>query len=466
MSKLITKGEKAMRLHRSSRPPGPPAHRMLGTIHAFQRDPLGFLLGLTRQYGDVIFLRFLAWPVYMVNHPAAIKCVLQEHHRNYNKDTFDYRLLRPLFGKGLLTNDGASWLHQRRLIQPAFHRHHLTSFGTLMTDATLAMLERWREEAAAAQPLDVAAEMMRLTFRIVGQALFSIDLDAEGDAVGQAIATMNQVLIDSIYKPFPPLGLPSTRQRRLRTAYRSLDHVIQSIIAAHRKRLKDSGDVLSRLLLAKDEETGLGMDDQQLRDEIVTLLLAGHETTSNALSWTWYLLAQHPAVEQRLHAELDEVLGGHVPTVEHLPGLPYSRMVIEEAMRLYPPAWSFSRNALAEDELGGYPIPAGSVILLCPYTTHRHPAFWEQPEVFDPLRFTPACTASRPPYAYFPFGGGPRLCIGNAFALMEAQLILATVTQSYRLCLHGVTHIEPEPLVTLRPRGGLPMLLQPRRGRD
>jgi cytochrome P450 len=465
MSNLITKGEKAVHLHRSHRPPGPPALGMLGTMRALQRNPLRFLLELTRQYGDLVFLRFLAWPVYIVNHPADIKRVLQEHHSNYNKDTVDYRLLQPLLGKGLLTNDGASWLHQRRLIQPAFHRHHLATFGTLMTDVTLAMLEQWREEVATGQPLDVAAEMMRLTFRIVGQALFAIDLGAEGDTVRGAITTMNQTIVDSLYTPFSPIGILTTR-KRLRAAYRALDQVVQTIIAEHRRQPQETGDVLSRLLLARDEETGQGMDDQQVRDEVITLLVAGHETTSNALCWTWYLLAQHPVIEQHLHAELDEVLGGRVPTVEDLPRLPYSRMVIEESMRLYPPAWSFSRNALAEDELGGYHVPTGSLILLCPYTTHRHPAFWEQPAVFDPLRFTPEHIASRPPYAYFPFGGGPRQCIGSAFALMEAQLILVTLAQRYRLCLGVQTCIEPEPLVTLRPRGGLPMLLQPLHGRD
>ena len=201
------------------------------------------------------------------------------------------------------------------------------------------------------------------------------------------------------------------------------------------------------------------MSDRQIRDEVITLLLAGHETTAVALSWTWYLLAQHQECEQRLHAEVDAVLGGRLPTVENLPNLPYCHMVLEEALRLYPPAWSFSRNALADDELGGYHISAGSTVLLCPYTTHRHPAFWEQPEVFDPLRFTPERVAARPHYAYFPFGGGPRLCIGTAFAMMEAQLILATVAQRYRLCLGTDVRVEPEPLITLRPRGGLPMML-------
>lgn len=458
MPKMHTKERMAPSRRRNVPPPGPEGYRLFASARQIQRDPLQFLTELTRTYGDIAFVRFLVWPVYVINHPDFIKQVLQEHHRNYNKDNFDYRLLRPLLGKGLLTNDGASWLHQRRLIQPTFHRQRLAAFGSLMTEATLAMLERWERCAGRGEVFDVAAEMMLLTLRIIGQALFSLDLSDDANAVGQAITTAN----DYLRAPFPPLFVPTPRNRRLQTALRRLDALVYDLITTRRQSQQDTPDLLSVLLAVRDEETGQGMNDRQIRDEVITLLLAGHETTAVALCWTWYLLAQHQECEQRLHA----VLGGRLPTVEDLPNLPYSRMVLEESLRLYPPAWSFSRNALADDELGGYHIPAGSTVLLCPYTTHRHPAFWEQPEVFDPLRFTPECVAARPHYAYFPFGGGPRLCIGSAFAMMEAQLILATVAQRYRLCLGTDMRVEPEPLVTLRPRGGLPMLIQPRPGRD
>ncbi len=462
MSTIHKKERAAPPLHRNRQPPGPGGYRLFRSARQIQRAPLQFLTDLTHTYGDIALVRFLVWPVYVVNHPDFIKQVLQEHHRSYNKDNFDYRLLRPLLGKGLLTNDGVSWLHQRRLIQPTFHRQRLAAFGSLMTEAAEAMLVRWGRYAERSGVLDVADEMMRLTLRIIGQALFSLDLSEEATTVRRALRSAN----DYLCAPFPPLFVPTPRNRRLQTALRRLDALVYDLIAARRQSQQDTPDLLSMLLGVRDEETGEGMSDQQIRDEVITLLLAGHETTAVALCWTWYLLAQHPECEKLLHAEVDAVLGGRLPTVEDLPMLPYGSMVIEEAMRLYPPAWSFSRNAIAEDELGGYHIPAGSVILLCPYTTHRHPAFWEQPEVFDPLRFTPERVASRPHYAYFPFGGGPRQCIGNAFAMMEAHLILATVSQRYRLCLGTGVQVEPEPLITLRPRGGMPMLLATRPGRD
>jgi cytochrome P450 len=455
MPNMHTAGHMAPSRRWNVPPPGEGAYRLLASARRVQRDPLQFLTELTRTYGDIAFVRFLVWPVYVVNHPDFIKQVLQEHHRSYNKDNFDYRFLRPLLGEGLLTNDGASWLHQRRLIQPTFHRQRLVAFGSLMTEATLAMLERWERCAERGEVLDVAAEMMRLTLRIIGQALFSLDLSAAATTVGQALRSAN----DYLCAPFPPLFVPTPRNRRLQAALRRLDALVYDLITARRQSQQDTPDLLSVLLAVRDEETGEGMSDRQIRDEVITLLLAGHETTAVALSWTWYLLAQHQECEQRLHAEVGAVLGGRLPTVEDLPNLPYCHMVLEEALRLYPPAWSFSRNALADDELGGYHISAGSTVLLCPYTTHRHPAFWEQPEVFDPLRFTPERVAARPHYAYFPFGGGPRLCIGSAFAMMEAQLILATVAQRYRLCLGTDVRVEPEPLITLRPRGGLPMTL-------
>lgn len=440
-------------------PPGPPARTLLACTREMQRRPLEYMLDLTRQYGDVLRVMLIFGNLYIVNHPDGIKHILQENNRNYNKEVLDYKMLRIFLGKGLLTDDGDSWLHQRRLMQPAFHRQRLASFGTLVTDAALAMLDRWQSIAEQGSSLDVAAEMMRLTQRIVGRALFNIDLSAETNTVGQAFTTANRFLSDYLYVPFPPLFFPSPRNLRFREAGRTLDKVVIDIIQERRRQNTDTGDLLSMLLLARDEETGEGMNDRQLRDNVLTLLLAGHETTSNALSWTWYLLAQHPDIAQKLHAELDTVLAGRTPTVDDLPNLPYNRMVIEEALRLYPPAWAFTRNAVADDEIGGYRIPAGSMILLCPYTTHRHPEFWENPEMFDPERFTPERSANRPRYAYFPFGGGPRQCIGNNFALMEAQLILATISQRYQLHLAADARVEFDPLITLRPRHGLSMTL-------
>ena len=460
LSEPGTKATRGAILLRYKNAPGPHGHILLGSTREMRHDPLRFGLAMTEQYGDVVQIRFFIWPAYLVSHPDGIKHVLQENKQNYNKDLIPYKIFKPLLGKGLVTNDGKSWLHQRRLMQPAFHRKRLDAFGLLMTDATVTMLDQWQDFATREQPLDIAAEMLRLTLRIVGQTFFNIDLSDETHIVGQAVTTVNQLHSDYIYAPFPPLHIPTPRNRRLQVSYRALDQVVRGIITNRRSHNTDTGDLLSMLLLARDEETGQGMDDQQVRDEVITLLIAGYETVSTALTWTWYLLSQYPDVERQLHAELDTVLGGHLPMVQHLPRLSYTRMVLEEALRLYPPAWIFGRKAIAEDEIGGYFIPANSMIVLSPYMTHRHPAFWGDPEVFEPERFTPERSAGRPHYAYFPFGGGPRVCIGNNFALMEMQLILATVAQRYKLRLVPGHTVEPEALLSLHPRYGLPMMLE------
>src|SRR5215472_4197504 len=434
---------------------------LLGSASEMQRDPLGFLTR-TRQYGYVVGMRFVFSPAYLVYHPDSVKHVLQENHRNYNKDVLTYKLFRPFLGLGLVTNDGDSWLHQRRLIQPAFHRKRLATYGTLMTGATVALLERWQTRAEGDAPLEITEEMMRLTLSIVGQALFSMDLSHETSTVGPAVTTLVKLLGNYLYAPFPPLSIPTPRNRHMLAAQRELDQVVNSIIARRRQQNVDTGDLLSMLLLARDEETGQGMNDRQVRDEVMTLLNAGHETTANALVWTWYLLSQHPEVERRLYDELDQVLDGNLPTIEHLPDLKYTRMVIEESLRLYPPFCVISRKAIADDELGGYHIPANSMILVSPYATQHHPDFWPDPERFDPERFTPEHEAVRPHYAHFPFAGGPRLCIGSNFAMMEAQLVLATIAQRYRLRLVPGHTVEPQMLVTLRPKYGLPMTIHRR----
>jgi len=446
---------------RGKTPPRLRSYSLLGSASEMQRDPLGFLTR-TRQYGYVVGMRFVFSPAYLVYHPDSVKHVLQENHRNYNKDVLTYKLFRPFLGLGLVTNDGESWLHQRRLIQPAFHRKRLAAYGTLMTGATVALLERWQARAEGDAPLEITEEMMHLTFSIVGQALFSMDLSHEANTVGPAVTTLVKLLGDYIYAPFPPLSIPTSRNRRMLAAQREIDQVINSIIASRRQQNVDTGDLLSMLLLARDEETGQGMSDRQVRDEVMTLLNAGHETTANALVWTWYLLSQHPEVERRLYDELDQVLAGSLPMIEHLPDLKYTRMVLEESLRLYPPFCVISRKAIADDELGGYHIPANSMILVSPYATQHHPDFWPDPERFDPERFTPEREAARPHYAHFPFAGGPRLCIGSNFAMMEAQLVLATIAQRYQLRLVPDHPVEPQMLVTLRPKYGLRMTIQRR----
>ncbi len=446
------------------RAPGPRTLSPLSNAAALQRDPMRFALEIWHQYGDVVRFRFLFWQAHALYHPDHVKQVLQENHRNYTKNFPNMKAAREIFGNGLFTNDGDSWLRQRRLMQPSFHRKRLAGFGALMSEATVAMLERWQRTAPGDAPLDIQLEMMRLTLRVAGLALFSLDLSDEVDKVGRTFSTLGPLISKYATLPFPPLWVPTPRNRRLLAGLNTLNTVVYAIIEERRKQPIDTraADLLGMLLSAQDEETGEGMSDQQLRDEVLTLLLAGHETTATALTWTWYLLSQHPAVERRLHAELDTVLAGHVPTVAHLDALPYTHMVIQEALRLYPPAFGLTRFAIASDEIGGYPVPANSVVFLSAYCTHRHAAFWEEPEVFDPERFTPERSTDRPRFAYFPFGGGPRQCIGNAFAMMEAQLVLATVAQRYSLLLVPGHPVEPQVLPTLRPRYGLPMTLHPR----
>jgi len=457
--KTSTKAMSTSSQHTS--PPRLHSHGLLGSASEIQRDPLKFLRE-TRQYGDVVRMRFVFSDAYLIYHPDSIKHVLQENNRNYNKDVFTYTIFRPFLGQGLLINDGESWLHQRRLMQPAFHRKRISAYGTIMTDATEKLLERWQSYAQQDSSLDVAEEMMRLTLQIVGKTLFSLDLSDETNSIGAALTTLLKLLGNYVYAPFPPISIPTARNRRLLAANRSLEQVIYRIIAERRQQNADTGDLLSMLLLARDEETGQGMDDRQIRDELMTMLLAGHETTANTLTWTWYLLSQHPEVEQRLYTEVDEVLGGALPTVEHLSDLKYTNMVLEEALRLYPPACILSRKAIADDELGGYPIPANSMIIVSPYAIQHHPKYWPDPESFDPERFTPEHIAERPHYAYFPFSSGPRMCIGSSFAMMEAQLILAMIVQRYRLRLVPGHPVEPQMLVTLRPKYGLQMTIHER----
>jgi cytochrome P450 len=423
---------------------------------AFHRRPLQFLAELQEHYGDIAQFRLAIWPMVFISHPDYIKHVLQDNHRNYDKDVLMFQLARPLAGNGLATVVGGNdWLRQRRLVQPAFHRQRIAALGTLMTDATKAMLQQWDIYACERQVFDVAEEMTNLTLRTASRSLFSVDVSAKTNSFCQAFLQASAFLIDHISMPFPPLFIHTPRNRRFWSAIQKMDAVAYEIIRDRRQQQEeDVGDLLSILLNAVDEN-GQGMDDKQLRDEIMTLLLAGYETSANALAWTWYLLTQHPEVEERLHAELDQILAGRIPTVADLPQLNYTRMVLEEAMRLYPPVWVLMRRAIQDDEIDGYHIPANSYILWSPYISHRHPDFWEKPEQFYPEHFSAEGSAKRPRHAYMPFSSGPRVCIGNTFAMTGMQLILATIVQQYRVSLAPGHHVEPEPLLGLRPKKGV-----------
>ncbi len=431
-------------------PPGP---RDRDSLRELRRNPLQFFLNLSRNYGDVVQFRAGFWPAYLVNHPDHIQHVLRDSNRIYSKDTFAYTMTTAVFGESsMFIAQGAVWQRIRRLSQPAFHQQRIEAIGEVVTGLTLKMLQGWEAYSDQQKPLNIEEEMMHLTLEIVGQTLFHIDFNPQVRSIVEAITTINVNM-----RP----GFPKLNNAQLHEALQTLDTAIYAIIRERRQQQVDHGDLLSMLMLAQDADTGEYLTDTQIRDQVVTMIIPAEETTSTALSWTWYLLGQHPDIESQLRHELSEVLAGRLPTIADLPRLPYLRMVFEEALRFYPPIWIMSRKATQEDVIGGYTIPVNAFVAMSPYTMHRHPDYWQNPDQFDPQHFSPEQVAARPRYAYYPFGGGPRGCIGEAFALTEALLIMATVMQRYRLSLVADYAVEPDTVYTLRPSNGVLVTLQP-----
>ena len=442
--------------HKSA--PGVSGLAFFRLLPELRRNTLPAFADLARRHGDLVCLRGL-WTSFMLMDPRHVEYVLQTNSRNYRKGK-NYKEVEATTGNGLFVSEGDVWRRQRRLAQPAFHRQRLAAFAEVMTDCCAAMLERWRPLAERDATVEVGAEMLRLTLGIVGRALFSRDLGDEADTASRSFEVVRKHMIERVMSVVKlPAKLPTPKNRRFRRAITDAERVIYELIAERRSGRGNAEDLLSLLMASRDEETGEGLSDSELRDQAVTIIGAGYETTTQALTWTWYLLAKHPEVEERLRAEISDVLGGRAPTFEDLPNLKYTLMVFQEAMRLYPPVWVITRAAVGDDEIGGYRVPANSEILMFPYITHRQAKYWERPEEFFPEHFSPERVAARPRFAYFPFGGGPRQCIGNNFALTEAQLVIATVAQKYRLRLTDEREIEPEASVTLRPRGGVKMKL-------
>ncbi len=436
----------------SSQPPGPKGNLLFNRPTGL--GLLEFFVNNQRQYGDVVHFNIATRRAYQLNNPDDIQYVLVKHPEQFHKSPTLKRATQQAIGQGLLTSDGEFHKRQRKLVQPAFHHKRIAAYAAVMTDYATEMVAGWRDQAT----LDIAHEMMELTMRIVGKTLFDADMTGEADAIGDAITIGLEATIDRMQRPFAfDHWLPTAKYRERQRAGQVLEAAIQNIIEKRRQSSEDKGDLLSMLLLAVDEDDGGQMTNQQVRDEAMTLFIAGHETTANALAWTFYLLGQHPEIESRLRAELDTALSGRTATITDLPNLPLLEWVIKESMRLYPPAWVISREAIEPVTLGGYDIPRGSIIMMSIYVLHRDPRFWDEPEQFRPERFAPGWDEHVPKYAYFPFGGGPRVCIGNQFAMMEAQLILATVLQQTQLTLIPNQKIEPQPLVTLRPRHGIQM---------
>ena len=439
-------------------PPRVPGHPILGNLSAYRRDPLGFGRHVAARYGDVVDLRVFNRRIFFLAHPEHIHQVLVKDADKFHKSPVYRIFLGRALGEGLLTSDGEFWRRQRRLAQPAFHHGRIQSYARTMVEYADATASRWGGQ----ETLLVNKEMARVTLEIVCRTLFSTDIRAQADTIGHALSELLEAITEATGAAvFVPEWLPTRNNRRIRRGVAELDSVVMPLIEARRRSGEDTGDLLSMLLLARDED-GQGMSDRQVRDEAVTLVLAGHETTANALTWAWVLLAQHPEVEVKLHAELAAVLGGELPGLEHVRSLSYTEQVIKETMRLYPPIPEFARQALSDVPLGEFVIPKGTIVMVPVFAMHHDPRWFEDPDSFRPERFANGAEKALPKLAYLPFGGGPRVCIGNAFAQMEATLLLATLAQRYRLRLEPQQQVTPDATLTLRPKGDLRMQLEPR----
>jgi cytochrome P450 len=441
--------------------PGPQGTELLRKITQIQHNPLEYLLQATEQYGDLVQFPIGNLMVYLVNHPDLIKHILQDNHRNYTKNTIQYNQLATITGRGLLTSDGDYWFRQRRLAQPAFHRNRLATLDHIIVQTTMEMLADWGQHTTNSTVIDIDQEMMKLTLRIVGKTLFSIDLGMEAQNLTRAVLeTLEHIVYKASHFLALPESVPTYRNRKFRAALKTLDTLVFQMIRDRRASLNKPDDLLTLFIDARDLDSGEKMSDRQIRDEILTILIAGHETVASALTWCWYLLSKHPLVFRCMQQEIKDVLTDNLPTYPDLEQLHYTKQVFDETLRLYPPAWLITRKSVAADKLGSYEVPASSLFILSPYVLHRHPNFWNNPLGFDPDRFTPANSQHHPKFGYIPFGGGPRLCIGDRFANIEALLILAVITQKYELHLVPWHQVQVVPLVTLRPKQGVLMTIR------
>jgi cytochrome P450 len=438
--------------------PGPKGNPILGVMSEFSRDMFGFI-ERCRDYGDVVRLRFLYLTAYFLYHPRDIEYVLSTNAKNFIKSRNQRSpLFRRVVGNGLLTSEGEVWKRQRRLAQPAFHRHRINAYAETMTDYAERTISTWRE----GEVRDIHRDMMGLTLEIVVKTLFNADVSADADKVGRVLSRIVTPFAgQATLKWIMDNRLPTTTHRLFNRDAREIDAIVYRIIDERRSSGQDQGDLLSMLLKAQDED-GSQLSDRQLRDEVMTIFLAGHETTALTLSWAWYLLAQNPETEKKFHAELDAVLGGRLPTMDDLARLQYTEMIAKESMRLYPPAYALGREAVEECEIGGFRVPRGAQVFMFQWSTQRDARFFVEPERFSPDRWTEVFTNSLPKYAYFPFGGGPRACIGNYFAMMEVVLLLATIGQRFRFSLVPDHPVSLMPAMSLRPKDGIRVVVRNR----
>jgi len=452
----LSEGERPVSL------PGPTYRTPISFLLASRPDPLAYTYGLVRRYGPELRVRVWGLPaMHVFTRPDDVRHVMQENNRNYVKGDIIAKM-KVLLGEGLFTSEGDFWRRQRRLAQPAFHRQRIQGFGALMTDTVSRALIGWEEPARDGRPIDVMEEMSRLTLTIVGRALFGIDLADRASDVGRPLLIALEELTRYVLNPIAlPLALPTPGHRRLRRALLDLDRVVLAIIEKRRREPGEHDDLLAMLMEARDADTGESMSSRQLRDEVMTFVLAGHETTAVTLAWAVHLLESHPEVEAAVRREVRSALGDRRPELADLRNLALVRRVIDETLRLYPPLSALHRQAIAADEIGGVPIPPRGLVFLLPYITHRDPTVWPDPERFDPDRFLPEAVERRHRFAYFPFGAGPRLCIGNEFALMEAQIALAMMLQRWRFEPVPGRPVSSEVRITLRPTDGVWMRLRP-----
>ena len=437
------------------RPPGPKGLPVLGSLLDLGHDVLGFLSGCARRYGDMTGFTLAGWPAVLLAHPSLVEEVLVRHPENFAKHRFFWRHVTAIFGQGLLTSEGDFWLHQRRLAAPAFSGARLERYGEVMVRYAQAMLRDWQP----GQSLDLQREAMGLTLKIVAKTLFDAETDDDVAEIHDRFGEVLEEIAVRFHRPFRiPDAVPLPGNLRYRRGVARIDRLVARILDERRRNPGDRGDLLSMLLAARDRQ-GQPMGARQIRDEAVTLLLAGHETTALTLSWAWHLLSLHPDADARLAEEVRRVLGGRPPTFADMQNLPFTEQVVTETMRLYPPAYAIGREAVADCEIGGYPIAAGTTVYLSAWVHHRDPRWFDEPLAFRPQRWDDDLAKRLPRFAFMPFGGGPRICIGNRFAMMEAMLILATVAQSFTFANEAKQPIVPSPSITLRPKGGVPARL-------
>lgn len=459
---VVNKHDAQGRLRQRSLPPGPQGYALL-KLSEFQHQPIEYLGRLWREYGDLVRLPIMPrFTFFLAAHSNHAEHILSTYQERYGKPEVFLKPMGLMQGQGLFTSEGEVWLKQRRLMQPAFHQQQLLKLHAVMLSCVESLLREW-EEKPEGEVIDIAAEMTRLTLKIVSLALFSVDISDESNTLGQAFRTALSYVYYRMTTPLVlPVWIPTPENFKFRQAKQTLDSVVSEIICSRRQNPTDCIDLLSMLLACRDEDTGEGMSDRELQNEIITLINAGHETTATALAWTWYLLGMHPDVMANLQDEVEATLNGNSPTVEKLSQLQYTRRVFDEAQRLCPIGLGLPRVALEDDEIQGYFIPKGAIFNVAQYFIFRHPEFWDNPEQFEPDRFLPERVNQRPKFAYFPFGGGQHICIGKNFALMESTTILSAIAQRFHIELVPDQLIEVDPRFTLRPKYGIKVTVRKR----